>query len=297
MGKSRRGFTLIELLVVIAIIAILIAILLPALGRARHSSKQVTCLSNLKQLGLGWQMYSDSNKEIMVAARMPNLAGGNTNPSNWYEVGNGMKFRPTWIATMGTYVGIYPFAEPSTTDGRQDYASPVFVCPMTPDRLDERNASYGYNYLFLGNSRVTNNQYHNYPVRQSKLQNVSMTVVCGDSAGTCVSYGTAERLPYNNGGSDPKELGNESFSMDPPRLTAGSDRSSAPDRNGPDTRHFGKVNVLMADLHGVIMGDDDLGYRKRANGSYVDMDSGANAPTNKYFSGTGNDDDPPNLPQ
>jgi prepilin-type N-terminal cleavage/methylation domain-containing protein len=297
MRLSRAAFTLIELLVVIAIIAILIAILIPALGRARESSKQVNCLSNMKQLGLGWQMYSDSNKECMVGARMANLPGGNTNPANWYEVGNGMKFRPTWIATMGTYVGIYPFAEPSTSDGRQDYASKVFVCPVTPDRLDERNASYGYNYLFLGNSRVTNNQYHNYPVKQNKLQNPSMTVICGDSAGTCVSYGESERLPYNNQGGDPKEMGNESFSMDPPRLTATSDRASAPDRNGPDPRHFKKVNVLMADLHGVIMADDDLGYRKRANGSYVDIDNSPEGPTNKYFSGTANNDDPPNLPQ
>jgi len=93
-----RAFTLIELLVVIAVIAVLIGILLPALGAARQSSKSTLCLSNLRQLAFGWQAYADENRDVMVAHRAPNLAGGTANPQNWYEVGNGMKFRPTWIA-------------------------------------------------------------------------------------------------------------------------------------------------------------------------------------------------------
>jgi prepilin-type N-terminal cleavage/methylation domain-containing protein/prepilin-type processing-associated H-X9-DG protein len=62
----RRAFTLIELLVVIAIIAILMAILMPALYRAREGGKRAACLSNLKQLTLAWNMYADENDDKLV---------------------------------------------------------------------------------------------------------------------------------------------------------------------------------------------------------------------------------------
>lgn len=65
--KQTLGFTLIELLVVIAIIALLMAILLPALNRAKEQGKRARCLANLKQLTLGWIMYADENEQKLVS--------------------------------------------------------------------------------------------------------------------------------------------------------------------------------------------------------------------------------------
>jgi prepilin-type N-terminal cleavage/methylation domain-containing protein/prepilin-type processing-associated H-X9-DG protein len=64
--KALSAFTLIELLVVIAIIAILAALLLPALAGAKHRAQAMMCMSNTKQLMLGWRMYADDNNEQLI---------------------------------------------------------------------------------------------------------------------------------------------------------------------------------------------------------------------------------------
>jgi len=68
MHHRTRAFTLIELLVVIAVIAVLMAILMPALGRAREQGKRISCLSNVKQLTMAWILYADANDDLVVSA-------------------------------------------------------------------------------------------------------------------------------------------------------------------------------------------------------------------------------------
>jgi len=117
MKRVRSGFTLIELLVVVAIIAILAAILLPALAQAREKARQATCLNNLKQLALAIVIYADDFNGYYFLRNEANTA------PRWADQYSAYKFTPrlpsagkvsiymcpsgnpnTWSAAGGTYV-------------------------------------------------------------------------------------------------------------------------------------------------------------------------------------------------
>ena len=122
-ARRRAGFTLIELLVVIAIIAILAALLLPALAKAKEKVKTTQCLSNMKQLQLCCHMYIDVNNDCMPlngAAPTPG-PGGNGLPNSWIQGGAQSDPATPWIAN-GV---LYPYNKAVT----------LYACPANTRKL------------------------------------------------------------------------------------------------------------------------------------------------------------------
>ena len=116
---SRRGFTLIELLVVIAIIALLAAILFPAFSAARDKARAASCMSNMKQIGLGLTMYEQDNDEQLFFRAVSATSVGRTrvvNPFTYVNKDATYYYPEQWYNVMASYV-----------------KGSVWVCPSDPN--------------------------------------------------------------------------------------------------------------------------------------------------------------------
>lgn len=246
-----RAFTLIELLVVISIIALLIAILLPALGAARRSVRDMQCLSNQRQIGVGLYGYSVENKDLL--------------PISYYDGNTVASDQTDWAVQIASYMadsGVDNYGE-----GGQDQPSPGIQCPSA--QINGGRLHYGGNLMLL--PFLINNAYAGnlrpYAVSNMKRPTEILMVADGGQVDTTAygqyigdAYAALDRLD-NYGANDTADFFNASDAdnNDPIDPGANIDGNITPgngdlrwrhgaggDENGGDG---GGVNVLYGDGH------------------------------------------------
>ncbi|MBC8096065.1 MAG: prepilin-type N-terminal cleavage/methylation domain-containing protein [Akkermansiaceae bacterium] len=163
----KRGFTLVELLVVIAIIAILAALLLPALSGAKERAHRITCLNNQKQLGLAWEMYSGDASGKLVLNDWDLSTSTPRSPSNSWVVGNCAVDSDPATITGGT---LYPYVKNAKV-----YQCPAHNISIQGTRLP-RLRSFTLS-CYLGGPETDTQNWNVKPVyRMSEIRSTSRTL-------------------------------------------------------------------------------------------------------------------------
>lgn len=214
----QKGFTLIELLVVIAIIAILAAILFPVFAKAKEKARQMSCVSNLKQIITAWTMYADDNDEIACPAVY--FKGSYT---------CGWDFT-TYSADWVNYTFSDGLLSPYTKNG-QINKCPSFN-PTKKENYDAPYTGFGYNTSYIGwEQDWGTGKPKNPPCKIGRINDPSNTVVFADAA-------YWDKGPYRAPGIAPVSYLRAPI-MDANNIVAGT----------VHYRHGGLANVAYADGH------------------------------------------------
>ena len=248
-GQQSRAFTLIELLVVIAIIAILAAMLLPALAKAKQKAQATSCMNNLKQLQLGWRMYADDNKDqLMPVGGIPELVV-TVNPTfaalkpQWVfgRVDTGTCATNDWFVENGL---MYPYVN----------ATKIYKCPADPNTYNgtptvrSMSMNCWLNPISVWDPPAVETVYRKY----GNLRNPAQTFVFIDEA---------------------------AYSLDDGFFVCTSDKNQWV--NAPATYHGNAGGLSFADGHSEIKAwrDSSLlnaGKAQSHNGAWLNPASGAN---------------------
>ncbi len=284
----QRAFTLIELLVVISIIALLIGILLPALGKARASAQSTKSLNNTKQMGIALGYYHNDNK---FAYPIHSFASGGwspgspfvNQPASTYPFTGSYSgpaqtwagsaptpptapFRPFWADYLYGYLGTpevfkSPFVTEATTCPAPSTVALMNKTFIHPDAKGKdgnpfRFGGYGYNFQYLGNGRLSSGNAY-FAKHDIDITKPVATVVIGDTAGSplgAAQYAIDPPLgSLNLGSRGSRRTANthtEAYYQGGTNATPTEDPTI---RSRPAERNNGVANFTFADGHGGSM--------------------------------------------
>lgn len=211
--KENRAFTLIELLVVIAIIAILAVILFPVFARARENARRASCLSNLKQMGLGMMMYTQDYDEMFPVTLYQQTSTPYTYP-------DGMVWNTGYLYWPQL---LYPYTK----------SVDLYYCPSgtQTDPVNPRRRNYGANMEVI--------KYNSAAIKVAAINAPASVYMFMDASDIRISFSHARTpsSPYFLPGMG--EAGGNCSA-----ITTSIDHSDC-----MTGRHFGGVNVAFADGH------------------------------------------------
>jgi len=245
--RRNRAFTLIELLVVIAIIAILAAILFPVFAQAREKARQTSCISNLKQVALGWQMYIQDYDETL-AFRPSGAAVGPSPACDWRYVCDSAQSR------SGSYINWWELVTPYMKNYQ------IITCPSAPNEYNgvsngwTATQSFGIGLnaypdwgLTKGAGRITTPFGGNiYPgVGLAEVSKPAQTVLIADAG--YLTYKTYWETWPRNGLN--KHAGTSPWVAPKPEFESGSEWAPEPRHNGTNGDFSGICNVGFVDGH------------------------------------------------
>jgi prepilin-type processing-associated H-X9-DG protein/prepilin-type N-terminal cleavage/methylation domain-containing protein len=234
-----KSFTLIELLVVIAIIAILAAILMPALSQARERSKASSCINNLKQVGLAHARYADDNNGMMLYKGL-NSSGSGSVPWVTYYTGS-YKHCPQYLPPILVKVG-----------SSSQRTSKVLICPSVPAHLAAGDdvgkvptRSYGvpiYHY-YINDAWSTNDGYKVGKFFQKKTDRWIVWVTQRMKRPSGIILAADSAMPIE-GTSKKATVGFANY-----EISINSTCYNAGTKTLVSTRHNNRANILYVDGH------------------------------------------------
>ena len=171
--KLRRAFTLIELLVVIAIIAILAAMLLPALSKAKEKADAAFCLNNFKQWGIATQLYAGDNNDLLPSDGKPTPLDTDLALATYHA----------WYVQLPEKISLMRYADvpwrmdPAIVPGRS-----VWICPSNPRRANVSAGSLSHNlFHYCLNGVLDGTGAGNHPIKISSIPRPSNVIHLFDS--------------------------------------------------------------------------------------------------------------------